>query len=438
MKYLLTIAICVLGLGCSDGAIDREETTQVPSTSDGLNTENPAITGPAALPELTETSTDPSMGTGPEGQGVEECDSLDNDADGKVDEGGCACQADAWCFIGTAAHRNVGVCKDGRQQCEGGGEFVGACVDSVGPSDELCDEEDDDCDGIVDEGCCENDPSCEGVEETFLVGEETSVRPVDFIMAIDNSGSMRDTVNQVEANLGTFSTRLVDAGIDYRFTLISDDASAPNSRTTKMCVPQPMGGPNCSDTERFQHLDQRVGSHSALNDFLQCADGCGDNRSGDFSQRLRAGSLLQYIVVTDDEARLSWQSFKESHRLEGHQDFILHSIVGLSRGGCVADVGDQYIAGSRETGGAILDICDAQWGSLLDVILDTTITRIQGAFGLSDTPIEGSLEVFIEDVNGVRPAEGWRYIAETNFVQFDEASTPMVGQRILVKYKVER
>ena len=227
MRYLLTITICVLGLGCSDGAIDQEETTQVPSTSDGLNPENPANTGPAALPELTETSTDPSMSTGPEGQGVEECDSLDNDADGKVDEGGCACQADAWCFIGTAAHRNVGVCKDGRQQCEGGGEFVGACVDSVGPSDELCDEEDDDCDGIVDEGCCENDPSCEGVEETFLVGEETSVRPVDFIMAIDNSGSMRDTVNQVEANLGTFSTRLVDAGIDYRFTLISDDASAP-------------------------------------------------------------------------------------------------------------------------------------------------------------------------------------------------------------------
>ena len=136
---------------------------------------------------------------------IEICDGFDNDADGKVDENGCTCDGDVVCFAGPPEKRGVGECTDGERQCGPGGELFGACIGSVGPSDELCDELDNDCDGVVDENCCE-EPPCDPtpdpntsmggepvlalvltVEETFVVGEHTSTAPVDFLLVIDNS-----------------------------------------------------------------------------------------------------------------------------------------------------------------------------------------------------------------------------------------------------------
>ena len=57
------------------------------------------------------------------------------------------------------ATRHVGDCKDGTQQCTGGGEFPvwSACTNAVGPSTEVCDDgQDNDCNGKQD--CA--DPSC--------------------------------------------------------------------------------------------------------------------------------------------------------------------------------------------------------------------------------------------------------------------------------------
>jgi len=151
---------------------------------------------------------------------------------------------------------------------------------------------------------------------------------------------------------------------------------------------------------------------------------------------LRPGSLLQYIVVTDDEARLSWNDFRGQHSLNGYDDFIFHSIVGLNRGGCVADVGDQYIQGAQETGGQLLSICDGNWGNVLNVILDTTVTRIQGTFTLSEEPIEDSIQVFLVDANGRRPAMGWSYVPASKTIQFEQGSMPPIGTQIIVEYSV--
>ena len=79
---------------------------------------------------------------------AEECNGLDDDCDGQIDEGnpggGGACDTG-----------NVGVCQAGQWQCLNGAL---QCEQVVQPSAEVCNGMDDDCDGEVDEGGVCNQP----------------------------------------------------------------------------------------------------------------------------------------------------------------------------------------------------------------------------------------------------------------------------------------
>ncbi len=69
------------------------------------------------------------------------------------------------CYEGPAGSEGVGVCRAGYEPCDG--ELAGACVDQVVPGDEICNGLDDDCDGGTDEGlvrgCYGGAPETEGV-----------------------------------------------------------------------------------------------------------------------------------------------------------------------------------------------------------------------------------------------------------------------------------
>ena len=90
----------------------------------------------------------------------ERCDALDNDCDGAVDEEiMCECSEDTSCYGGPPETRGIGLCQDGARTCADDDAW-GECDGWVEPTVELCDGEDNDCDGESDEGLLNPCGSC--------------------------------------------------------------------------------------------------------------------------------------------------------------------------------------------------------------------------------------------------------------------------------------
>ncbi len=86
---------------------------------------------------------------------TEICDTKDNDCDGVVDNvanlpNGCACYEgdEQACYMGPEGTENVGACVAGMQSCVGG--LWGECNGVVVPTPEVCNLQDDNCDGDID------------------------------------------------------------------------------------------------------------------------------------------------------------------------------------------------------------------------------------------------------------------------------------------------
>ena len=90
--------------------------------------------------------------TGGQGPVAETCNGLDDDCDTFTDEISVECYTGASGCVpsGSGGFTCTGTCRSGTQTCNG--NMLGACTGEVGPSTELCNGLDDNCNGMTDEG----------------------------------------------------------------------------------------------------------------------------------------------------------------------------------------------------------------------------------------------------------------------------------------------
>jgi hypothetical protein len=150
-----------------------------------------------------------------------------------------------------------------------------------------------------------SDDSCGAISQQAM----NQRRPADIIIAVDNSGSMDEEIMFVRERMNAFSQQIVDSGVDVRIILVSAPFGAPvepgepfdfdddSDENLGICIDPPLGSgtcPNDSQAPRYSHVAEEVGSHDALNLFIDTYP--------QWQSQLRPTSTKTFVVVTDDDA----------------------------------------------------------------------------------------------------------------------------------------
>ena len=175
----------------------------------------------------------------------------------------------------------------GTQTCIGGGEFGGwkECENAEVTAPDRCGIGNDDLD------CNPTGEGCEkaNVCEDFSFG--TGSRPVDIIWIIDQSESMEEEQAAIQANMNAFVSFIGGQNIDYRVIVV---AARWQIGYFPFCMPQPLAGPNCSDSDRYRQIDRGVYSNDSLQIFAE--------EFSSIEKHLRPGSMRHIVEVSDDES----------------------------------------------------------------------------------------------------------------------------------------
>ena len=265
--------------------------------------------------------------------------------------------------------------------------------------------------------------------------------PVDIILLLDNSGSMSDELEAVEANINrNFAEILANSGVDYRMILISRHREEPRDESdeasTSICVQSPLSGlADCSEAEapafsdRFFQYSTKLESTDSFDVLLDtyAPPFESSDREEKFEQAplgwsdwLRPGTKKVFLEMTDDDEDMPVESFVEQLLAEAPEhfgsdptrpSFVFHSIIGIEEKAdptqaylssepvneqtCtgndneVQNAGESYQELSRMTGGLRFPLC--QFGAydvVFQTIAEDVVQRrgIECDFAIPDPP----------------------------------------------------
>jgi hypothetical protein len=348
--------------------------------------------------------------TGGTGTPREDCATpFDDDDDGVANED-CACTpgTEQMCFERPEdAFR--GMCRMGRQTCEGTGEFGhwGACGGSWLPIAEAMNR-------------------CEVAQD--LMGMTAARAPVDIILFVDTSGSMTEETAAVNQNMNRLASIMGASGLDYRVVMVARRGTG----SLQVCIPAPLGGTNCADTARLRHVNQTVNSTDGLLRLVSTRP--------QWQDFVRADALKFFVAITDDESSMSADAFNAAAvAWPGFSSYVFHSIVGYeSRAECpsLARRGGVYLTLTSRTRGLAARVCSTDWTAIFTSFA-RDITSRANAWTIEADARPDTLQVWIVAADGTRTrlTTGWSYDPASRRLTIDPALLPAGGSRVEVLYR---
>jgi hypothetical protein len=258
-----------------------------------------------------------------------------------------------------------------------------------------------------------------------LVDERTEsvVAPLpiaDILLLVDTSCSMyADNIDDVTLGIPAMLQAL-DRSADWQLAVISSDNGCMNiplvsdasPATANLVVNSIFTYPQHALSEALFAMGA-----AALNHLDDCNEGM-----------LRPGSQMHFIVVSDEpeQSNTPWQDWIQTFQAYSGT-FVVSAVVDE---GTVCGYGsDGYLQAAAATSGVVLDVCQSDWGSQLDSVVDAIAEGVVAPIALEDVPLEESLRVSVAGV----PVDSFHYNATTNTIE-DILPPPRPGQQIDITY----
>jgi hypothetical protein len=195
----------------------------------------------------------------------------------------------------------------------------------------------------------------EGGACAVVTGEATLVkRPMDIVIAIDNSASMQGEIQAVQARVNNDFAQIIGAsGIDYRVIMVSRygnvftqnfGGGSPSDSAYSICIGSPLSSLNCPDNAgdttpavahnppRFYHHSTDIGSNNMWCRMLGSydrSDPYPTARSGwspiapnGWGGYLRAGTFKVFIGITDDSPNRPNDQARRCNNMRGTDGLV--------------------------------------------------------------------------------------------------------------------
>ncbi len=247
----------------------------------------------------------------------------------------------------------------------------------------------------------------------------------DILVYVDQSCSMEDDQVNLAANFSLFVDALGAVSIDWQLVIATSDDGCANGGLFTADTPD-LGGDVLAAVQGGGGVWTEAGLTVSNNALQQTGSG---GCNADF---LRADSKTTVILVSDEpeQSPSPWDDLV-AEIVAAAPTASIHSVVGdVPRGCSTAAPGSGYQEASVATGGAVLSICDAAWGSYFELIATLASTGAVASFPLSGYPDTDTLAVTVDEAR----SSAWSYREDLNAVEFPVWAIPPAGSHIQVTY----